>query len=238
MKVSILIFLTFFTLQVNAQRFADQAPQFKKYTQAEVLDSAKGIVIFDRLIEPLGGDSIAYNKSGYNLQGWFEAYYTNGNTLHKGYYLNGKLQVFKNFYESGNIERSFTSPDPLHATVEIYYENGIPKRKIEYYAGKAQNNYEYYPNGIMKLQLENEKELKYITLKKTWFESGQIESSFELKDSKSKTFLLKNYYKNGNIKEEGPLVLSTDGSRYLKNGNWSFYDENGKNKKVEKLHEQ
>lgn len=230
--------IVFFTVQLNAQRFADQLPQFKKYTQAEVYDSIKGIVIFDRLIEPLGGDSIAYNKSGYNLQGWYEAFYTNGNTLHKGYYLNGKLQVFKNFYESGNLERSFTSPDPLHCTVEVFYENGTLNKKIEYYAAKPQNYYEYYPSGVMKLQLENEKDMKYITIKKTWFESGQIESSMELKDKKDKVFMLKNYYRNGNVKEEGPLVLSADGSRYLKNGNWTFYDENGKNKKVEKLKEQ
>jgi len=221
-----------------AQRFADQIPQIRRFEQKEVFDSVNGIYVFNKLIEPLGGDSVKYNKAGYNLQGWTEEFYKSGKTLHKGYYVDGRLKVFKNFYENGQIERSFMNPDPLHCSVDMFYENGSPKKKISYYDGKPQKYYEYYSNGLPKVMEENEKELKYITLKKSWYSSGQMESLIELKDKKEKVFIEKKYYLNGQVKEEGTLKLSADGKRYLKDGVWTFYDESGKNKKVEKFSEQ
>ncbi len=217
------------------QKSSDQVPLIKRYTQAEVMDSIQGITLFNKLIEPLGGDSVKYNPSGYSVQGWHEEYYTNGKTLHKGFYTNGKLQVFKNYYESGQLERSFVSPDPLNSALEVYYENGLPKLKINYYSGKPHKYFEYYSNGRPKLQIENEKELKYVSVKKTWFESGQMESSTELKDKKEKLYIQKKYYANGQLKEEGYVRLSNDGSQFSREGAWTFYDESGKNKRIEKF---
>lgn len=218
-----------------AQRFADQIPQIKRYTQAEVYDSINGITLYNKLIECLNGDSVKYNKAGYNAQGWNEDFYKNGKTLHKGYYVDGKLKVFKNFYESGQVERSFVNPDPLHAAVEIFYDNGLPKRKISYYEGKPQKHYEFYNNGLPKSAVENEKEMKYFTLKKTWYSNGQIEDAIELKDKKDKVFTEKKYYMNGQVMAEGNLKLSADGSQYVKEGMWTFYDESGKKEKTEKF---
>jgi antitoxin component YwqK of YwqJK toxin-antitoxin module len=232
-RVVILFFLT--QSIAHAQRFADQIPQIKRYTQAEVFDSTNGIVLYNKLIECLGGDSVKYNKAGYNAQGWNEDYYKNGKTLHKGYYVDGKLKVFKNFYESGQVERSFVNPDPLHSAVEIFYDNGLPKRKIAYYEGKPQKFYEFYNNGLPKSAVENEKEMKYITLKKTWYSNGQMEDFIELKDKKDKVFMEKKYYMNGQVKAEGNLKLSADGQQYLKEGLWTFYDESGKKEKTEKF---
>jgi len=220
---------------VFAQRFADQVPQIKRYSQKEIFDSIHGITIYNKLIEPLGGDSVKYNKTGYNLQGWNEEYYNSGKPVHKGYYVDGRLKVFKNFYENGQVERSFVSPDPLHCNLDIYYENGFPKKKIAYYDGKPQKLYEYYENGLPKTALENEKEMKYVTLKKSWYSSGQMESYLELRDKKVMLFAQKKFYENGQLKEEGLLKLSKDGKDYLKDGEWTFYDESGKNKKVEKF---
>lgn len=228
------IFFNLFT-GLFAQRFADQVPQIKRYSQKEICDSVNGITIYNKLIEPLGGDSIKYNKTGYNLQGWNEEYYNSGKPVHKGYYVDGRLKVFKNFYENGQVERSFVSPDPLHCNLDIYYENGFPKKKIAYYDGKPQKLYEYYENGLPKIALENEKEMKYVTLKKSWYASGQMESYLELKDKKVLLFSQKKFYENGQLKEEGLLKLSKDGKDYLKDGEWTFYDESGKNKKVEKF---
>ena len=111
----------------------------------------------------------------------------------------------------------------------------MPKRKIAYYEGKPQKFYEYYNNGFPKIAIENEKEMRFVTLKKSWYSNGQIESDIELKDKKLKVFNQKNYYQNGQVKEEGALKLSEDGNNYLKNGVWTFYDESGKNKTTEQF---
>ncbi len=234
----IIIVLVFIQGVCKAQRFADQMPTIKKYTQAEVFDTTNGITLYNKLIECLKGDSVKYNKAGYNAQGWNEDFYKNGKTLHKGYYVDGKLKVFKNFYENGQVERSFVNPDPLHAAVDIFYENGLPKKKISYYEGKPQKFYEFYNNGLPKTAVENEKEMKYITLKKVWYANGQIEQLIELKDKKEKVFTEKKYYMNGQVKEEGTLKLSADGLNYVKDGMWTFYDESGKSKKTEKFNMQ
>ncbi|MBK9283992.1 MAG: hypothetical protein IPM51_06680 [Sphingobacteriaceae bacterium] len=212
-----------------AQRFADQVPQIKRYHQNEVLDSIEGISIYDKLLESIGGDSINYNKAGYNMQGWNEDYYVNGKLLHRGYYRDGKAVIFKNFYENGQCERTVINPDPLRCNIDVFYENGKQKRQITYYNGLPQKKYEYYNNGLPKYAEENEKELKYLTVKKSWYSNGQIQNSIELKDGKIKKYDQKLYSENGQLLEEGTLVLNERGD-YIKDGAWIIYDKSGKKK--------
>ena len=228
MKLKFLIALLIFGFGVSAQRFADQIPQLKRYKQSEILDSVNGIHIYDKLIGALGGDSVKYNKQGYNIQGWNEEYYLNGNILHKGYYVDGKIKILKNYYENGQLERSFINPDPLHAVMNLYYENGQPKLRISYYDGKPQKTYQYYETGLPKLSEEKEKDLKYTTSHKEWFPSGQIYKELELIDLKEKKFKSTLYYPNGQIKEQGNYVLASDGQKLEKLGTWTYFDEKGK----------
>ncbi len=222
-------------ISVQAQRFADQIPQVKRYNQKELVDSTEGIKIFNKLIESIGGDSVKYNKSGYNLQGWNEDFYSNGKILHRGYYVDGKLLVFKNFFENGQCERSVVNPDPIRCNVEVFYEDGKQRKQVNYYNGLPQKKYEFYSNGYPKYAEENDKEMKYLTVKKSWFSNGQVENALELTDVKNKKYNLKSYYSSGEVKEEGTLVLSKDGKEYNKDGVWHFYDNDGKKKKSEKF---
>lgn len=225
-----LVFLLFClsALALNAQRFADQIPQIKRFKQAEVLDSVKGIAIYDKLIAALGGDSVKYNKQGYNIQGWNEEYYLNGNILHKGYYVDGKIKVFKNYYENGQLERSFVNPDPLHANLNLYFENGQPRRRIAYYDSRPQKSYEYYESGLPKLAEEKEKDLKYTTSLKEWDVNGQLVRELEMVDLKEKKFKSTLYYSSGTIKEQGLYKLANDGVTLEKSGTWQYFDEKGK----------
>lgn len=215
------------------QRFSDQVPQTKRYEQKEILDSLEGIQMYNKLLESIGGDSVSYNKAGYNLQGWSEDYYKNGKLLHRGYYKDGKAVVFKNFYENGQCERTVMNPDPLRCNIDIFYEDGKQKKQISYYNGHPQKKYEYYHSGLPKYAEENEKEMKYLTLKKTWYSNGQIEDQIELTDPKHKKYTQTSYYQTGKIKEEGALVLTQDGT-YIKDGVWTYYDSTGKKKKSDK----
>ncbi|MDO8998692.1 MAG: hypothetical protein Q7W45_02925 [Bacteroidota bacterium] len=220
--------------KLQAQRFADQVPQIRRYLQKDVVDTAEGIKIYNKLIEAIGGDSVTYNKAGYNLQGWNEDYYISGKLLHRGYYIDGKAIVFKNFFENGQCERTVVNPDPLHCNIDVYFENGKQRKLTNYYNGLPQKLYLFYENGLPKYTEENEKEMKYITLKKAWYNNGQIKEAMELSDAKEKKYTQKFFYENGQIKSEGTMILSLDGKSYLKDGVWNFYDSNGKNKRTEK----
>jgi antitoxin component YwqK of YwqJK toxin-antitoxin module len=228
------VFILCYSGKITGQHFANQIPQLRRFIQADIVDSVKGIFIYDRLLESIGGDSVVYNKAGYNLQGWNENYYESGKTLHSGFYIDGKVIVFKNFFESGQCERTVVNPDPLHCTIDAFYEDGNQRFQINYYNGLPQKRYEYYRSGLPKYAEENEKEMKYLTLKKSWYSNGQQESNMEIVDVNKKIYSQKKYYPNGQLKEEGALVLTSD-TNYVKDGVWTLYDNNGKNKHTEKF---
>ncbi len=236
-KILYFLGMIFFCLQIafgQTNRFADQVPQVKRYLQKDIVDTVEGIKMYNRLIEAIGGDSVTYNKQGYNKQGWNEDYYVSGKLLHRGYYIDGRAIVFKNFFENGQCERTVVNPDPLHCNIEIFYENGKQRRQINYYNGLPQKLYEFYVSGLPKYTEENEKEMKYLTIKKSWFDNGQVADVMEISDLKNKKYTQKLFYENGQLKGEGPLVMSIDGKSYVKDGTWNFYDSNGKNKRTEK----
>lgn len=222
------------SLNSFGQRFSDQIPLLKKYQEKDIVDSLLGIDIYTHLIASIGGDSIKYNLQGYNLQGWNEDFYLNGKLLHRGYYVDGQVITFKNFFESGQCERVVMNPDPLHCIENSYFSNGNPRREISYYNGLPQKRVEYYDNGLPKYTEENEKEMKYLTRKKSWYSNGSVENSMDLIDSKNNIYSQKSYYSNGQLKEEGVVIFLKDTQQYVKDGTWLSYDSDGKNKQVKK----
>lgn len=225
---------TFIFFSVKAQRYSDQIPQLKRYTAQEAVDPDFGIIMYNNMIGPLGGDSIRYNKGGYNLQGWQEDFYVSGKLLHKGFYADGLIKVFKNYYENGQVERNFTSSDPKRSSLDVYYPDGKVKSKINYYEGSAQKQYDFYANGNPEYVEENDKDMEFLYKRNSYFENGQPSSLFELIDKKSKKYLKKEFYDSGKIKEEGTMKFRKEMRDYQKDGEWLYYDENGKVVKKEK----
>lgn len=232
---SLLLFLLSFT-SLFAQRYMNQVPQVKRYTAAEAVDAEYGIIMYNNLIAAAGGDSLRYTKDGYNTQGWQEDFYVSGKTIHKGYYVDGSIKVFKNYYENGQVERNFTSTDPRRSKLEIFYEDGKPRSKVEYFEGNTQNQYDFYRNGLPEFVEENDKEVQFLYKRNSYYENGTPASTFELIDKKSKKYIKKEYYENGRVKEEGNMFLRKEMGDYLKEGTWMYYDEKGKVIKTEKYY--
>ncbi len=233
-SIFLIVCLNLYFKQIQAQRFSDQVPEIRKYTEAELLQGGKGIVIFDRLCSTFEGDSIKYTPDGYNVQGWQEQFYANGKLLHRGFYQDGKLLVFKNYYENGNCERSFLQPDPLNSTLEIFHNSGKTAKHITYYNGLVKKTKEFFENGASKKIEEFENDGNRPVYTKTWFAQGAPESELKLTDAKNNKYQMKKYYENGQLREEGTVVLMNS-ETVEKTGTWTFYDENGKNKRTEKF---
>ncbi len=187
---------------------------------------------YTKLIDFLSSDSARYNSDGTLSEGWKEDYYSTGKILHKGFYKNGKLLLFKNFYENGICERQLKSPDPLHHEIDLYYENGNMKEQKTYFNSVIKRISEYYANGFQKCKTDFDKEGKLIISKKSWYPNGSIESELKLMDSKTKKYTQKHYYDNGYLQEEGHLLFSLESKSYKKNGVWNVYDLTGKNKQA------
>lgn len=235
-KIAYIFFGVLAFESLSAQRFSDQVPQLKKYTAEQVTDPDYGIIIYNKSIAMIGGDSIRYTKDGYNAQGWQEDYYQSGKLLHKGFYVDGLIKIFKNYYENGQVERNFYNTDPKRCKLEVYYEDGKPRSVISYFDGNAQNQYDFYKNGSPEYVEENDKDIEFLYKRNSYYENGLPASMFELIDKKSKKYVKKEFYENGRVKEEGGMQFRKDLGDYLKEGLWTYYDEKGNAIKTEKYH--
>lgn len=208
--------------------FFSASAQVKKgdtYTTLPV-DSEYGIVKYEKLNFYLGGDSVRYDKKGYSASGWYEDYYENGKVCHKGYYVEGHLKVYTNYYSDGKMERSFKS-EFTKGNMKTYWPNGNPHADIEYLGGVSMRETDYYQNGQVEFSEEYNKDGQYI-LRKFFYEDGSPESLLELIDPKKKIYSSKEYFDNGNLKEVGQVVYKSASGDYVKEGKWLIYDESGK----------
>ena len=228
-----IILLVFFNASFS-QSFSNQVVQLKRYTPAEIIDPEYGIIRYNKLVPMMGGDSVRFTKDGYNAQNWQEDFYVSGKLLHKGFYLDGSIKVFKNYYENGQVERSFSSTDLKHSKLEIFYEDGKVKSSINYYEGNPQNQYDFFKNGSPEYIEENDKNIEFLFKRNSFYENGLPASIFELVDKKTKTYIKKEFYENGRLKEEGSMLFRKDIGDYQKEGTWNYYDDKGNVIKTEK----
>ncbi len=196
-------------------------------TQDEVVDAEYGIIIYNKLVPCMGGDSVRYNKVGYNAQSWQEDYYASGKLLHRGFYIDGQIKVFKNYWENGNLERELIAIDNLRCKHITYYSNGQVRSEVTYYEGSEIKQKDYFENGAVELDEEIDKKEGFIIKRIINYPDSKLKIVMELTDKKMRIYTYKEYYENGNVKEEGNLNFRKDMNDYVKNGVWKFYDEQG-----------
>ena len=192
-----------------------------------VYDSTYGIKIYEALNMNTGGDSTRNDAKGYALQGWMEDYYPDGKVLHKGYYIDGQLKAYKNFYPNGQVEREFKMVDLSRSGLNVFYDDGKPKSVITYITANAIKEEDYFNSGQLEYIEEYDKKCVYYLQRKFYSPSGKPTSLLELIDSKKMIYSSKEYYDNGNIKEEGQVIFNEGMGDYQKNGKWKFYKEDG-----------
>lgn len=228
MKKKILLLVTLFNVSlVFAQGFKKEVPLLK-YSAAKVVDPVYGITMYEKLNAKTGGDSVRHDRKGYAVQEWVTDIYESGRVLHKGYYEDGQLKIYKNYYENGTVERSFKQIDFKRCNMQIFYPDGKLKSEITYYGGAPQIWTDYYPNGKIEYYEENTKDMELLVTRKSYAEDGKPQEIFELVDPKKKKYTQKEYYENGKLKAEGPVNYNKSVLDYQKNGSWTVYDEKGK----------
>jgi antitoxin component YwqK of YwqJK toxin-antitoxin module len=197
------------------------------FTGTAIVDSAMGIMAFEKYNKFIGGDSIR-KINGKNCNTWVEDYYPSGKIIHRGFYVEGQLQSYKNFFENGNKERSFKIVSDYKCNLKLYHANGNLRTDIDYNEGFEYKTVEYYPNGNMEYLEELDKGKNFFLKKENYYQSGQLAKRTELDNRKKKLYTYKEYYENNVVKEEGFLIFSPNLSDYVKDGMWKFYNEQGK----------
>lgn len=229
-KIILLLAFTSCFQFVFSQGFNKEVP-LTKYSAAKVVDPVYGITMYEKLNAKIGGDSVRHDRKGYACQEWVTDVYESGKILHKGYYEEGQLKIYKNYYENGTVERSFKQVDFKRCNMQIFYPDGKLKSEITYYDGAPQIWTDYYPNGQIEYYEENTKDMENLISRRSYDEKGKPQELFELVDEKKKRYSKKEYYENGKIKAEGPMKYSPSMLDYQKDGVWTVYDEKGSSKK-------
>lgn len=228
MKRFILISTVIFggLLTSQAQDLSSQVPDAKKYTK-DIVDETYGITMYEPLNVALGGDSVRMDANGYAADGWREDFYTDGTMLHRGYYIEGQLKVYKNYYPNSQLEREFKSIDGFRSQVTLYYPDGTVKSTVKYVEGAALVWTDFYPNGKMEYYEEYSKSFTYHIAKKSFYKNGQAESLFILVNKKKLGYTQDDYYNSGSQKVKGTLSYDKKMYDYYRTGTWMYYDEGG-----------
>lgn len=209
----------------------NQKPEKTIYDET-VVDSVYGITMYEGLNLQLGGDSVRH-CDGYACQSWVEDHYTNGQLLHKGYYIDGQLKIYKNYYPDGQLEREFKNIDNVKSKATLYYPDGSVKSEIEYFDGQAKEWTDYWPNGNVEYYEHYHKSFEYHLERTSYFEDGSIESQFLLDNKKKLIFTKVEYHPNGTVAVDGEMHYDEGSWLMYKTGKWNYYDENGNSTKTE-----
>jgi antitoxin component YwqK of YwqJK toxin-antitoxin module len=228
MKKAIFLLAIIISVKTSVAQFKGQIPEEKRYDAAKVIDPDYGIKMYDKLNFQIGGDSVRNTKKGYACQGWVEDYYTTGEVIHKGYYEDGHLTLYKNFFPNGNVERSFSVSGYKRSSLQIFYSDAKIKSTVTFYENSPQFWTDYYQNGQVEYTEENSKDMEYLIYRRSYAQDGKPQELFELVNPKKRIYSKKEYYENGNIKAEGSMIFNPSLYDYQKDGAWIEYDEKGK----------
>ncbi len=223
--VFILVFCRIFSiLSIQAQNnnLEDIRLYHDVYEPNLVIDSVYGIVMYEKYNPYMGGDSVRHCR-GYACTGFVEDYYSNGQLLHKGFYADGKLKYYTNYYPDGKIEREFRAIDEIRQKLKLYHPNGAVKSEIEYRNGNPVKWKDYYADGQPEFYEELDKKGEYYIIKQQWYPNGQLQSELILTDKKKLYYTQKEFDQNGQLTLEGTLAYSKNIFDYVKMGTWKYY---------------
>lgn len=208
--------------------------QAKQGHDASIVDPTYGITIYDNLNPMVEGDSTRISEKGYAAEGWITDKYESGQILHKGFYIEGQLKIYKNYYPDGTLEREFKALNTYTGQLKSYYPNGQMKSKVKYVDGASLIWSDFYENGQLEYYEEYHKSFAYHIAKRSYFEDGKPESLFEMTDKKKLHFSQNDFFSNGNKKLEGLLFYDKKIYDYRKIGTWKYFLENGQLDREEK----
>lgn len=217
--------LSFITVKAQVD-FKGQIPHQKTYTLNDLYDSTYGIQLFDKFNSALGGDSVRKNLQGYAAAGWIEDHYSDGSLLHKGFYADGQLSLYTNYYPNGQEERVFKSVSERKTEMKKYFEDGKLRSQVEYYDGNAISYHDFFDNGQPSYVEEYDKKHERLLQRCSYYPDGKPENIFQPEgDKKPVRYSHKEYYPGGQLKEEYEMLYGN--SDYVKDGEDKQYDEKG-----------
>ena len=216
--------LSSFTVFAQPGKSLDDQVNYKKY-DASIVDPEEGITLYEPLNISLGGDSVRYGLDDYACEGWVIDEYKDGSQLHKGFYIEGQLKVYKNFYPNGQVERDFKGVDLAKSSIKMYYEDGSLKSEGKYFRGDISYWVDYFKSMLYHMEISS------------YYDNGNLKTQMLQTHKKKLTYTKDEYHINGQISVDGQVFFNKSNHDYTPSGTWKYYDEKGKLTKEEKYSE-
>ena len=198
-----------------------------KYDAKDVIDERYGITMYNEMVYPAGGDSVRL-CDGMPCGGYIQDFYKSGKVMHKGYYVDGQIKIYKNWYPDGKIERKFTVLDDHKAKLTTFYNSGPTKSVILYFDQDVREWKDFYENGNVEFEERYVKGHDHVVSRKFFFENGNPQDIMEFEKRGKRLYKKTEYFKSGQVKVEGNVVYSDQIMDYAKSGAWKEYNESGK----------
>jgi antitoxin component YwqK of YwqJK toxin-antitoxin module len=232
-----LILIPFLTLSFNwafsQVDYEKQMPHSVKFDRS-IIDTVYGIQHYEPFNSMLSGDSIRMCGT-YACQNQVKDFYVTGELLHAGFYTDGQLKSYKNYFPNGNVERDFRSLDLYRSQAKIFFENGQLKSQIKYNEGEPQEWTDYYENGQIEMTEEKTKSCTYHVFLRTFYSDGKPRKALELSDKKKLVYSFKEYFASGQLSMDGSKMYNEELGDYINVGIWKYYSESGSLIKEEKF---
>ena len=221
MKKNTLILLVVFL--INTFLFAQDKQTGKIFKGPDIVKS-DGINYFDKWNTVLGSDSIRKDDGGAPYQGWVEDLYETGQIAHTGFYADGHVNTYKNYYEDGTEERTFMRSNEVKSRMKKNYPNSKLKSDIEYFNRTPIEWKELYNNGDLKYTQMSGKTKEYLVSKKAYYQGKKPQLLMELTNPKELLYAYKEFSESGQVTAEGQLKFNSETKNYDKVGDWKSSD--------------
>lgn len=189
-------------------------------------DPDPGLHAYDRLNPLMGGDSLR-RCSGSPCNGWVDDHYADGVLKHRGSYVQGRLQMYRNYHPGGALEREFRPTDNIRGTMRTYHPNGNLRSMEKYLDGSVIVYEDYYTNGQLRYAEERDRKQGYFIRMDLFSSTGQPLSLFQLVDRKALEFEVKEFHPGGALKSLGRSKYDPARGEAVHIGTWKYFAEDG-----------
>lgn len=181
---------------------------------------------YEALNKVLGGDSIR-TCAGHPCIGWVEDRYADGVLKHKGYYDEGRLTVYKNYFPEGGLEREFRSIDDVKSILRTWHANGILRSETRFAHGDPYQYEDHYVNGQLRYAEERHRKEPCFMKMELYAADGKPVSLLRVVNKGKLEFEQQEFHPGGALRSQGrsqydPLRMD---SRRI--GTWTHYDPAG-----------
>ncbi|MCC6400749.1 MAG: hypothetical protein IT227_08295 [Flavobacteriales bacterium] len=195
-------------------------------------DPAAAIADYEVYNPVTGGDSVRL-CNGHPCIGWVEDHHANGALRHKGYYVDGRLTLYKNHHPDGTLEREFRSVDALRAVLRTFHTNGQPATESRFVDGTVLHYQEHYRNGQLRYAEEKHKSGAYYERMDLFASDGSPISTLELVDKRRVEFLQREYHPGGLVRCEGRARYNPQRMDTQRIGTWTYRGPDGSTVRTE-----